>query len=592
MSVCLRQFMAGEVKLKLIRTRYRFLVLSLIIMLSGVFTASAVQGGFGSVEVTQIDLQASDGALVHATLQRPVYATDSDPLPGVLVIHGSLQNKEWLMAFGIELSQRGFVVLTIDASGHGNSDSGNSTLNGVAALEFLAGQDYVDETSLGLIGHSMGGGISWGVIKASSITVNSLVLVGSGVPTDVTSVPYIPNLLVTVGDFDSLSSYPRDSSLLEPAFNVTNIESDVTYGEFALNSARKFVVAKTNHLFETIDPVIVTESVEWMKDSLKGGVEDSHWIPSETLIYPLWLGGGFIGLLGILLTIFPMLVILIDLPIFSELKQTPSTEPYAETKSYFSLGILYGIIGLGTFFPFLAVGTILHYAIGFPMYQALPVMTWMIGSGLLALVALYFLAGRDIIAGRSPEGTTLKDLFGFEGTRRFLLTLVLASLIIVWLYVWTILVDVVFALDYRCFLPGLNDLTIQRLAFLPIYFIAFFVFFFVEGIWFTRVLRTAPRDSWMKTQIDWSIRSMFIKTLPYLIMIGIEFGGGMLTGIPLIPGMIGYSFLFFYAFTPWFAVATVITMFGYRLTNNHYIGAILNALICAWLLATILSISF
>jgi hypothetical protein len=53
--------------------------------------------------------------------------------------------------------------------------------------------------------------------------------------------------------------------------------------------------------------------------------------------------------------------------------------------------------------------------------------------------------------------------------------------------------------------------------------------------------------------------------------------------------MIGYSWLFFYAFTPWFAICTVITMFAYRVTGNRWLGAMVNALLCAWLLASILS---
>ncbi|MCJ7817697.1 MAG: alpha/beta hydrolase, partial [Candidatus Thorarchaeota archaeon] len=95
-----------------LRKPYIVLILGLIVMLTGVTLAAGTQGGFGTVNVTEVDFQAADGSLIHSTLQRPTYATNADPLPGVVVIHGSLQNKEWLMAFGIELARRGFVVLT------------------------------------------------------------------------------------------------------------------------------------------------------------------------------------------------------------------------------------------------------------------------------------------------------------------------------------------------------------------------------------------------------------------------------------------------------------------------------------------------
>jgi alpha-beta hydrolase superfamily lysophospholipase len=121
------------------RPRYLILIVSILIMLSGVAISASVQNGFGTVFVTEVDFQAADGSWIHSTLQQPNYATDANPLPGVVVIHGVIQCKEWLMAFGIELSRRGFVVLTIDANAHGNSEPGIG--GGAAALDYLAGLD-------------------------------------------------------------------------------------------------------------------------------------------------------------------------------------------------------------------------------------------------------------------------------------------------------------------------------------------------------------------------------------------------------------------------------------------------------------------
>jgi pimeloyl-ACP methyl ester carboxylesterase len=553
-------------------------------LLSGVTLAASVQSAFGTVIVSEVDLTDADGAAIHTTLQKPVYATAADPLPGVVVIHGSLQNKEWLMAFGIELVRRGFVVLTIDANGHGNSDPGRGGA-GTAALEYLAALDYVDESEMGLIGHSMGGGYSWRAINQSSVVVDALVLVGAGVSSSAT-VPYAPNTLVAVGDFDSLSSYPSDPTRLDTYFNVTGVEPGVTYGDFAEGTARKLFIAKTNHLFETIDPSIVSESIEWMKESLKNGVEDSYWLPRTNLLYPLWLVGGLLGLLGAILTIFPLLLILIGLPLFRSLRGEP-VGGVSSNKSYLGNGVIYGIIGAGTFFPFLAVGTILSFVLPSPQSNSLSVMSWMIGSGLIAALVLFLM-----IRYRGQTGLRrLADLENgsSEFLPKFVRGLVLGVIVIGWLYAWTLLVDIGLALDLRCFLPGFHDLLLSQAILVPVYFVGFFIYFAVEGMWLTGPLLTAPKDTWSKTQLHWTLKAMFIKCVPYVLLIAFEFGGGFLTGTALVPGIIGFSFLFFYAFTPWFAVATVVTMWAYRLTGNHYVGAILNGLICAWLLASILS---
>jgi pimeloyl-ACP methyl ester carboxylesterase len=566
--------------------------------MSGTLMAASVQSGFGSVAVSEVDFQAADGSMIHSTLQKPNYATDTDPLPGVVVIHGSLQNKEWLMAFGIELAQRGFVVLTIDANGHGNSEAGSGS--GAAALDYIASLDYVDNTQIGLIGHSMGGGISWSAIEDSSVYVRALVLVGAGFRSAAT---YTPNTLLATGIFDSLSSYPHNFTRLEPYFNVTGVVPAITYGDFTNNTARRAVFPSTNHLFETIDPVIVSESLEWMKNSLKGGAEDEYWIDSTSLLYPLWLVGGLFGLLGALLTIFPLIAILLSTSLFSDLKGKPSEEPVT-TKLFVGNGLVYGVIGAITFFPFLLVGTLLSFMIPFPQRNGLEVMSWMVGSGLIAglflFIILYRRAGKQRSSQDGTIGTevstsplTLRGLLGIRSQKPIVgivKSLILASIVFVWLYVLTLMVDLGLALDLRSFLPGLHDLTFAQAGLVPLYFVVFLLYFLIEGAWFTGPMLPGGSGTWAKVQLNWTIRSVFIKTFPYLILIAFEFVGGFLAGAPLVPGMIGYSWLFFYAFTPWFAICTVITMFAYRVTGNRWLGAMVNAILCAWLLASILSI--
>jgi pimeloyl-ACP methyl ester carboxylesterase len=552
-------------------------------MFSGTLVAASVQSGFGSVVVSEVDFQAADGSMIHSTLQKPIYATNTDPLPGVVVIHGSLQNKEWLMAFGIELARRGFVVLTIDANGHGNSEVG--TGSGAAALDYIVSLDYVDNSQIGLIGHSMGGGISWSAMEDSSVYVRALVLVGSGFSSGAS---YTPNTLLATGNFDSLSNYPNNPTLLDPYFNVTGVESSTTYGDFANNTARRAVFPSTNHLFETIDPVIVSESLEWMKNSLKGGIEDEYWTASTSQIYPFWLIGGLIGLMGALLTIFPLIAIFLGLPLFSDLKGEPS-EQTVDTKSFIGSGIVYGLIGAITFFPFLLIGQLLSFIIPFPQFYGIPVMSWMVGSGLVAAFVLF------VVLRRRGTGSnlTIRGLLGTGSEKPVSIlvkTLALSTITFVWLYALTLVVDLGLAVDLRSFLPGLHDLTLAQASFVPLYFGVFLIYFLVEGAWLAGSMLPEASGTWTKVQLTWTVKAVVIKTFPYLILIAFEFVGGFIAGAPLVPGIIGYSWLFFYAFTPWFAVCTVITLFAYRMTGNRWLGAMVNALLCAWLLASILAI--
>ncbi|MFW9789512.1 MAG: hypothetical protein ACFFE1_17740, partial [Candidatus Thorarchaeota archaeon] len=147
-------------------------------------------------------------------------------------------------------------------------------------------------------------------------------------------------------------------------------------------------------------------------------------------------------------------------------------------------------------------------------------------------------------------------------------------------------------LDLRCFLPGLHDLTLGQARLVPLYFLVFLVYTLVDGAWLTSIMLPEGSGSWAKVQFKWTVKSVFIKTTPYLILIAFEFLGGYLAGAPLVPHLIGYSWLFFYAFAPWFAICTVITMFAYRVTGNRWLGTLINSILCAWVLASILGLSW
>ena len=327
-----------------------------------------------------------------------------------------------------------------------------------------------------------------------------------------------------------------------------------------------------------------------MKDSLKGGLEDSHWRPSSELVFQMRLFGGLLSLVGAVLTIFPILSILIDQPFFKKLKQQPEPRENESGDSYIKYGLLFGVLGLALFYPLMAVGTILGAVIYIPMANATPIVIWLLGTGLISLFLLRWILNRGSISNVNYSELS----YGESGFKSVLTNLVrpgiLGLFVVGWLYAWTIFVDIGMALDIRCFLPGFNLLTPSRALFMVLYFVVFLVYFYVEGMWLIGTVPTTTKGSWFLTQFDWTIKAALVKSLPYLVMLGIEFGGGMLFGVPIIPGYIGYTFLFFYAFTPWFIGATVVMMWSYRLTNDYRLGALINAMVTAWLMATILSL--
>ncbi|HKI23588.1 MAG TPA: CocE/NonD family hydrolase [Gaiellaceae bacterium] len=118
-------------------------------------------------------LPMGDGVSLAATLYRPDGAPPQGGWPAVLVLHGLGQDRSVTNAVAeAHLAPNGYVVLTVDARGHGAS-GGQSSLVGprevadyAAALQWLRLQPSVSDTRVGALGFSLGGGSVWKLLTA------------------------------------------------------------------------------------------------------------------------------------------------------------------------------------------------------------------------------------------------------------------------------------------------------------------------------------------------------------------------------------------------------------------------------------------
>lgn len=209
-----------------------FLCVFLVLIFACMFIANLLQTDFGKIDINLIKIDMGDFTgnigIVTGKLYKPATATAANPAPAVLLIHGYQNDKDTGSAYAIELARRGYVVLAIDAFGHGATSVGltergyvnhkvtvnygedsekdgtfvsisgptryrimlnfsnlsffetryredadgnrikDSSVGGVAAYAVLTGYDFVDETRLAVGGHSMGTWASWTVAAVYS----------------------------------------------------------------------------------------------------------------------------------------------------------------------------------------------------------------------------------------------------------------------------------------------------------------------------------------------------------------------------------------------------------------------------------------
>lgn len=124
--------------------------------------ASLIQSSGGRVTIKDLRWETPSGHLMSALLFVPDTATKDAPAPAIVTSHGWYNNREMQDLNYVEYARRGYVVISIDMYGHGNSDvvsASEWSVRGTGmydAVELVAKLPYVDAARIGITGHSNG----------------------------------------------------------------------------------------------------------------------------------------------------------------------------------------------------------------------------------------------------------------------------------------------------------------------------------------------------------------------------------------------------------------------------------------------------
>lgn len=145
----------------------------LVAGLFAVAAALAIAAPAQAFTRTDHSLAMGDGVALAASLYTPDGAPPAGGWPAVLALHGLGGRRADLMELAEQyLAPHGYVVLTVDARGHGES-GGQSTLVGrrevadyAATLSWLRARPGVADARVGAVGFSLGGGSVWKLLTA------------------------------------------------------------------------------------------------------------------------------------------------------------------------------------------------------------------------------------------------------------------------------------------------------------------------------------------------------------------------------------------------------------------------------------------
>ncbi len=131
-----------------------WLCIAICLMLVSMIGASLVQTSAGKVTIKDLRWETTQGIQMSGLLFIPDGVSADNKAPCIVTSHGMFNNREMQDANYVELSRRGYVVLSMDMFSHGFSQNVNfigGILTGMyEAVKMVAELPYVDATRIGI----------------------------------------------------------------------------------------------------------------------------------------------------------------------------------------------------------------------------------------------------------------------------------------------------------------------------------------------------------------------------------------------------------------------------------------------------------
>jgi hypothetical protein len=578
----------------------------LAVLIGAVVLASLVQRDFGRVEVTNVTYENYNGIPIRAKLLRPLGATADNPAPGVIYIHGYQNNRETSDAYVIEMARRGFVVLSIDAIGRGNSGNPgdpddpdfDETFGGRTSFEYLKSLPFVDAERVGMMGHSLGAEMAYTAAMEDE-SVKALSISGFAYTTDATTT-HPRNMLMIIGKWDEyrermtgvgdIEAEWMSSPQTQAAIPDTNPQLGVTYGDFAQGTARRAVVLKAIHIQESHSRAGVAEAVAWMRSALRP--DESLWVDPHSQIWEIKEWATLVAMVAGLASLLPLGLMLLRTPFFGAIRGPAGT--YACSKrAYLKHAAVNGLL-MWLYLPLIFVLFGLHvYVVPidgvFPMMMVNGTVWWFV----LINVIGFFLFRRWFKKQAREDGLTLADLGISFRDDRFALdgavigkTVLLAAILFAFAYLVEHVLESIFIVDYRFLFPFASDLTPYRALMFLIYFPFILLGFVLMGFFLHGQIRRARKETWFKTFVSWSLSNVAALVVPLVLFLMVQYVPLLTAGvIPLVgPGgmLASFTMNLFHVIVVLILITPISTWF-YQLTGRPYLGAVVNAAIVTWM---------
>ena len=574
----------------------RFFSVTMLILLVCSICIWGFQTSWGKVHIERIYLNSQDGTSVSSLIYIPENATDETPAPAAVIYHGRSNHAHSNDTWSMELARRGFVVLSPDLQGGGESDPDiDRGVQAITTAQYANNLSFVQKDSLNLIGYSAGTATVLQTYGAMPDKVNSVCMV------------FGPFMMQMAGGFDFVDAHfglikstadqydyhfigDPDACLAATA-DMAGIDGLEPNKDYDRNGKlfRYAVIDGTLHQTGNISGATISEIVKFENDVVDTPVKlentDLAWKPQQLI--------SGIACIAMMFLLAALVNLLMQNEFFaSAANAVPKGGTPRKGFKAWAIDLLFSLVIPALIFVHVSAYTIKWTGLGTKWVKILPsanlngIMAWLV---VLALIGIVRMIIKSAKAKKAGTPLTLGDYaLGADGDTKidwskpakgFLMALIVAVFVFTWLW----LIEGFMGINYQVWnLSTYLKMSPMRIVrAIPYCLIIFFVMF--VGNMSQRILPSTgseKKDMWRAVIINTVLTASAL-----FVLLLAQYGGSMLigTGQTIIPQIDIYgtgqntssgSLDFAFGYCYMMGGTTGVVTYLYRKYGNIWVGVI------------------
>ncbi len=590
---------------KIKKNAQKVICIAIAMMLLSAIGASFIQTNGGKVTMKELKVETDEGWAMTCYLFVPDSATEETPAPAIVTSHGAYNNKEMQDANYVELARRGYVVLTIDQQGHGDSDWPPSSLwSGIyqGAL-MLSRLPYVDVEHIGVTGHSMGAiscSYAMDLDNENETPLISAVVLNSAdaMYTDGETGEYanlygsrdVSMIACVYDEFFHTTTDEEGNTVTAPYFMDTpNAQSFLYFGKDpeGLKKRSDSIIYRDNVDGEECmraiyRPAIIhpwshfsRESTAYTIEFFEEALGAPNPLESSDQVWMFKEAFNFLGLIGFVIFIVSFTIFMVFTPHFEELRADEIAQPLIvdrKGKVWFWISMAVAVlISMGVYLPIMT-RTVETGKPGITAPSPFGVGCWSLVCGcvlILVMVVYYSYYGKKIGVNLEERGVKMP-------IKKLVKSIVLALIVVAAAYSCVFIVHYLFQTDFRIWTLSVKTFGSDKIAIVLTYLPLFLVYYVASSVSANSFnYNTVGKKGWANNLIV-----SLMAASPAIILAVMQYGTYFITGsmrwtdnsAPMyMLWMIQMAVILF--------GTTFISRFIYKVTRNPYIIGIINAIL-------------